>query len=114
MKLTYQNFPEQLSQQVAGFAAVYQEHLQDYDEPLPHVLLGDLVRFLSERVQEAGPADPAVQTALALLESAVTSDDERLQNLVVVSFLENLDPDDEAARALKGALGPALRAQLKR
>lgn len=113
MNLTYENFPEQLRQQVEGFDHIYQEHLRDYDELLPHVLLGDLARFLIARVKEVGTSDLAVQSALALLESAANSGDGRLQNLVLVSFLENLDPDDPPARALKDALAPSLRAQLK-
>ena len=79
---------------------------------LPHVLLGDLVRFLIDRVSDAGAGDPAVGSALAPLEQAARSDDERLRNLTVVSFLENLDPDDEAARELLRSLGPTLRSHL--
>lgn len=106
MNLTYENFPEQLRQQVEGFDHIYQEHMRDYDELLPHVLLGDLVRFLIARVKEAGTSDLAVQSALALLKSAANSGDGRLQNLISVSVLENLDPDDPHARALKDALAP--------
>ena len=102
-----------MRERVKGFAAVHQEHVADNDEVLPHVLLGDLVRLLCARVESAGIGDQSVQGALALLEAAASADDQRLQNLVVVSFLENLEPDHAPSQAIKGALGPALRAHLQ-
>lgn len=107
LSLTYENFPEQLRQQVEGFEHVYHQHLRDYDELLPHVLLGDLVRFLTGRVKDGGISDHAVQSALVLLALATRSADQRLKDLVAVSFVEALA--GPGTLALKDALRSLVR-----
>jgi len=108
MQLRYDNFAEQLRTVVPGFERVYDEHVSDYDEVLPHVLLGDLVRFLSAEVELRGAEALALKKAIPLLEDAACSEDERLQELIVVSFLENLEPDDPSFLAIRNSFGPGL------
>src|SRR5688572_17197555 len=84
--------------------AVLQEHLADNDELLPHVLFGDVTRWLGEHGPNAA--------VLAVLEHHMAAGDDDVQNVLAVSFLENLvagEPSDDAIRA---ALGPRLRAEL--
>jgi hypothetical protein len=106
--LDFSSFPEQLRDQVPGFDTIYYEHLHDYDEVLPHVLVGDLVRFLSEEVYCHGSNSTALRPAMSLLERAMSSADPKLQELVVVSFLENLDPEDTAFSTISELFGPNL------
>jgi hypothetical protein len=113
-KFTYDSFPENLRASVPGFERVYDEHLADYDELLPHVLLGDLVRFLSNEVALHGPESAALRQAMLLLEQAMASADPRLEELVAVSFLENLDADDPSFPVITSLLGPRLEEQFKR
>jgi hypothetical protein len=109
--LTYESFSDLLRMQVAGFDRIYDEHLRDYDQALPQVLVGELVRFLVQEVRSSGTATAAVVSALDLLERGMASKDPRLQELVAVSFLENLDPSDEEFAVIKQLFGPHLEQQ---
>lgn len=109
--LDYEHFAELLRAQVTGFDRIYDQHVRDYDQVLPHVLLGDLVRFLSDEVRIHGEGSKALCEAMDLLERGMGSADPKLQELVAVSFLENLDPGDEAFPAIHRLYGPRLRAE---
>jgi len=75
----------------------------DYDELLPHLLLGDITRWLVER----GP----VAEVLAVLEHHIDAGDGDVQHVIAVSFLENLFGDDPGELAVRAALGPRLKAE---
>ena len=111
---TYDNFTDQLRQDVPGFDIVYREHIADYDTLLPHVLLGDLVRFLSREVELRGAKSLALTKAMSLLERGMVSRDERLQELIAVSFLENLDPADASFSTVRALFGTKLQEQYKK
>ena len=72
-------------------------------ELLPHLLLGDITRWLVER----GP----VAEVLAVLEHHIDAGDADVQNAIAVSFLENLFGDDPGELAVRAALGPRLKAE---
>jgi hypothetical protein len=112
--LTYDRFAGLLRERIPGFAGIHDEHLRDYDEVLPHVLLGELVRFLSDEVRKYGEGGAALKEAMALLEQGMGSADAKLQELVAVSFIENLDPRDESFQAIRKLFGPHLEAQYRR
>jgi len=88
-----------------GLEALRREHVADYHALLPQVFLGDVTRWL----RTTAPA-PAAASVLAVLERHWTSGDEAVRNAIAASFLENLEPEDAALRA---ALGPGLRAELR-
>jgi hypothetical protein len=83
--------------------AVRREHLADNGELLPHVLFADVTRWLVER----GP----VPEVLAVLEQHMSAGDADVQNVIAVSFLENLFGDEPGERAIQAALGPRLKAE---
>jgi hypothetical protein len=112
-KFDYDSFPDRLRAGVPGFDHVYDEHVADYDGVLPHVLLGDLVRFLSNEVTVRGAQSTALRAAMALLERGMESPDARLQELVAVSFLENLDSTAASFPVIRGLFGPRLDQQYK-
>jgi len=112
-EFSYESFPAQLRAVVPGFDCIYDEHVADYDEVLPHVLLGDLVRFLSNEVTVHGSESVALKTAMALLERGIESQDPRLQELVAVSFIENLDAEASSFPAIRSLFGPRLEEQYK-
>ena len=111
MGISYDAFPQLLRDRVAGFDAVYAEHLEDYDEVLPHVLVGDLLRFITEVVVRENSLNAAVNEAMRLLEEAASGSDPRLQELVAVSFVENLEPQECGFDLIRGAMGPVLAEQ---
>lgn len=114
MDFTYARFPEQLRAHVPGFDHIYDEHIRDYDEVLPHVLLGDLVRFLLDTVRVQGTRNAALHEAMILLERGMGSADPKLQELVAISFLENLDPGDQGFPAIRILFGPYLEKQYRK
>ena len=116
-RITYDSFVPKLLAELPGFKRIYDEHLQAYDEVLPHVLVGDLTRYVIASYRQmstdtTGKARQVVDRALALLEQSTQSSDSRLQELVSVSFLENLQQADEDYDGIKALLGPHLEKEL--
>lgn len=96
---------------VPGFAPIHAEHVHDDGEVLPHVLMADLVRHIEDRAA-GGDLAPAV-AALALVQGAYESGVPYLQELVSVSFLENLDRLAPVYDELKRRMGEPLLAELR-
>jgi hypothetical protein len=111
--LDYDSFPNRLRATVPGFDRVYDEHVADHGEVLPHVLLGDLVRFLLKELERHGTGSAALKQAMLLLEGGMGSSDERVQDLVAVSFLENLDPAEPGFPTIRTLFGPRLEQQYR-
>jgi len=109
--LAPENILEALRANIPAFAALYEEHIAKYDEALPHVLFGDLVRFLDNEVRVNGPDSAVLAQTMGLLERAIGSQDPRLQELVAVSFIENLEPGAPTFAAFRRLFGPNLEAQ---
>ena len=100
-----------------GLRELLDEHLEDnYDELLPHVFFGDVTRY-AEECQTAASRG-AVQKGRELrdildyLETAYTSGSPEIQELISVSFLENLPRPGEVGSAIRKKVGPNLKAQL--
>lgn len=90
------------------------EHLADNGgEVLPHLFMGDVTRTLV-RLDMDGDREDVVTRALELLEDRYAEGVEEVQELVAVSFLENLPGRAEPGADLRGRLGPELTAQLQR
>lgn len=87
----------------AAVGPIVATHLADNGEVVPHLLMADITRWL---VAE-GP-EPAI---LAALERHYAEGDDDVQNVIALSFLENLLGEDVAVR---WALGPRLADELRR
>lgn len=118
--LKYEQFGEILLREVPSLRMVFDEHLKQHDEILLHVLMGDVTRFLISKYREvkAGAKDAEgaaqlVRALLAILEAAMASPDDKLQELVSVSFLENLHQAESDYDGIKELLGPALSKELR-
>jgi len=108
MELNYDNFVTRLCSGIDGFQELRDSHFSDNGEVLPHVLLGDLSRFLSNEARVKGEKSESLQQAMRFLEAGLRSSDPRLQDRVVVSFLENLDVDDPGFRTIRLLFGDEL------
>ncbi|NRQ40814.1 hypothetical protein HII36_54770 [Nonomuraea sp. NN258] len=75
--------------------------------PSKPVLFGDLTRFVLQAHRQGN--DELVGRCLSFLESAMTSDDADLRNLVAVSFVENVRPWDPAMAHFVASWPKALR-----
>lgn len=108
--ITYENFVQELLKAVPETRDIYQKHVDDNGETLPHVLLGDITRFVVDSYRCANTS--VLSRILELLEISVSSSDDKLQELVVVSFLENLHQAGNDYDGLKKLLGPNLKKNL--
>jgi hypothetical protein len=91
-----------------------QEHLDTYAELLPHVFMGDFTRWIVDRLRHAGASDPTLRHILDFVEATFKEGGEHEQELIAVSFLENLPrPSEEGADFLE-LIGPALQQELIR
>ncbi len=104
---------------VADLRHIYDEHIEDYDDLLPHVFFGDLTRYvinLYEFILEI-PIDKQkwsdLDKILMYLENGMSGDDENVRELIVVSFLENFDITNGSLRMLEERFGPNLKRELK-
>lgn len=103
---------------VPGLKTLYDEHISEYDELLPHVFFGDLTRHVvalwssAGTHPSAGPARSELQAILSDLEKGMESPDTDIQELIAVSFLENLDFSDPILNGFESQLGPQLRREL--
>lgn len=116
--ITYQNFFEQLLSSVPSFLPVYKEHIEDNDELLHHVLMGDLTRFFIQLYRagyKEGDSDKrnAFRKVMEVLDRGLLSPDEKLQELIAVSFLENLWQSEQDFEQIRNLLTPALMNELR-
>ena len=94
----------QLAASHSAVANMLTEHLQDYEELLPHVLFGEITRYVV-----AGGAQR--RSIVEALEQALSGGDPDVENLIGVSFIENIETELELEHSLAGLPAPALRAE---
>ena len=90
--------------------ALLQEHVDDYDGLLPHVLMGNVTQWTIQRFR-VNPSDVVLREVLDFIEDAFES--QRSPELISASFLENLPREGEDGDGVRALLGRALRAQLQ-
>jgi hypothetical protein len=95
------------------FMPILQEHLDDYDGLLPHVLMGDVTRWVVHRFH-ADASDTTLQQVLDFIEDAFEHANGEDRELIAASFLENLPRPTQADAGVRDLLGPALQDQLHR
>lgn len=102
-----------LLDKVPELRPVYDEHIHDNGELLPHMFFGDVTRYAVQQVRwgEMGPAKP-VERILQVLDQSMGSGDEQVKELIAVSFIENLVEHDDVLESLKGLVGPNLEKEI--
>ena len=103
----------ELIDRVPALRPVLEEHLDAYDTLLPHVLMGDITRWLIDRFR-LDPHDQSMQDALEFLDRSFTTSRGADTELIAASFLENLPRAGEDGAGLRDRVGPALREHLER
>lgn len=119
-KLTYESFVDPMLVSVPELRPVVDEHLKDCEEILPHILMGDITRFVIDlhRRSKCEPKttdeyEDTILRTVRFLVDLFTSSDTRLQNLVSVSFLENLDQAGRDYAEVKRRLTKPLLRELR-
>ena len=103
-----------LVKDVPQLASAYREHLQDnFGELLPHVFMGDVTRWVVA-VSQHGNETEALSTLLARMDAVLGDPSHPCQELVWVSFIENLGDERTAVAAIRALSGPSLRAALEK
>lgn len=102
-----------LCRRFSVFMAMLQEHLDDYDGLLPHVLMADVTRWVVKRFN-TDPSDVLLRQVLDFIESAFEDAKGEDRELIAASFLENLPRPGQAGADVRALLGPALQDQLRR
>ena len=107
----YPTVHDALRRAVPEFGAAIDEHVADHGGVLPHVLFGDLSRFVLA-AHHAGDHE-LVSRSLAFLELALLEGDDGVQNLVAVSFVENVGPWDKSQESFIESWPEALRLEAR-
>src|SRR5262249_26483038 len=107
-----QAFVEELVRIDARLADLLAEHKLDNDQALPHVFMGDVARFAGDLTKHGGPDGDALDAVLGAIERAVTSGVAEVEELAVVSFLENLHQTGDGYGEIVRRLGPKSRRAL--
>lgn len=102
-----------LCRRFAIFMCLLQEHIDDYDALLPHVLMGDITRWIVQQFQN-DHSDPMLREVFDFLEEEFEDAQGSDRELISASFLENLPRNGQDGSGIREVLGPALRDQLRR
>lgn len=110
--LEYSEVANALRIALPEFAPAIDEHVAHNDEVLPHVLFGDLTRFVLEASRQRN--DDLTRRALVFLDISLRDGDHSVQNLVAVSFVENVGPWDPSQAQFIESWPDALRLEAER
>lgn len=98
-----------------SLSALLEEHLQDnFGELLPHLFLGDVTRYVVSLHSAASRGAVQQQRELADILDDLENEygNPESQELISVSFLENLPRPGELGSAIRRLVGPHLGRQL--
>jgi hypothetical protein len=104
-------FVMRLVQTLPELQRLFDEHIKDNDELLPHVFMGDVTRFAVAAVHRDDQA--RLERLIGFLEGELSKASESVAELIGASFVENLAGEEEAIRAVVAIGGPALRKEVK-
>jgi hypothetical protein len=95
-----------------GLAPLLKEHLdRNLGEVLPHVFFGDVTRYVVKLDGEGARAE--LQAILDYLEETFAAQSDELGTLISVSFLENLQWDDNSGTRIRNMIGPHLKKEIR-
>jgi hypothetical protein len=103
---------ERLVEAIPEFSPRLDEHVADFEEVLPHTLFTTLTRFILDAHRDGD--DALVAKCLAFLAAAMRSQDEEIENLVAVDFVETVGPWDPDMKEFIDAWPKALRDEAQR
>ena len=92
-----EDFARQTTHVAPALASVLQEHLEDFDEMLPHLYFGDISRWVVDELAKPSPSQE-VRQLLDLFESTYPTAHDDVQNLIDVSFIEMVQDDPSVVR----------------
>lgn len=100
-------FCRELGRVLHDISLILQDHINDNDEILPHVFMGDVTRY----VVSGGPERKEV---VSRLNKGLAEGSDDIQHVIAASFVENIESEADLEQALRGADGGAIRAEWHR
>lgn len=110
--ITARQLLDALRAEVPELGPVINDHIAMFGEVLPHVLIGDVTRFVVAAHSEG--RSEVEDRCLRLLDRALRQGDDDVVNLVAVSFVENTAPWEEATRIWATSWPSGLREEAER
>lgn len=101
------SFCQSLVNSFPELAPLWHEHRDGYDEILPHVFFGDLTRWVVAHAKSC-------KSLIRHLDEALRIGQPDVQNLIAVSFVENLPDQSAFDRVVEGVCVDAIDAEWPR
>lgn len=112
METSLADFVHRIVSASPELTAIYRQHIVDQDEVLPHVLMGEIARFvIASTASNESPVWRA--NLLQQLEAGIESGGSEVAEMIGVSFVEILCGENVALAALLPAMGDALRQEVR-
>jgi hypothetical protein len=109
-------FLAEMVKQVPELKGVYKEHKSFNGEVLSHILMAEITRFIVSQhrlITSGSQSSHTLDSCLGFLEEGMKNGTEGVQEVISLSFLENLAQSDDLYFLLRSRLGPALRTELR-
>jgi hypothetical protein len=114
-------FIQNLIENVRWTDSLYQSHITYYGELLPHILMEEISEVFLAICDELFVSKSNSQENLTklnkfltIIENGMNSDSEEVTNLIILSFLENINPEVTSFISIKGLMGASLKAELEK
>lgn len=91
--MDYNNVVQKMLKAIPEVTPMYEKELDWWDEILPHIVFGDVVNPYIIRLLREGNAEQIVQKVFNFLEQMAICSDERVQEILAVTVLEQLGDD---------------------
>jgi hypothetical protein len=101
MNLSSYSFCEKLSNQIPEARAILLVHLNEFDTLLPNVFLAEITRYILS-------GGIAREKIVEFLENSFHSLGDDVENLIAVSFIENIETEKELNFATRGVDSPGI------
>lgn len=110
-------YVRELTEAVPRLQPLLARHVEYFDELLSHVFMGEVSRFavaeFARCTDGEGSGCPDLIALLAALEQGFCDGGEDVQNLIAVSFLENVAEEAVVSPGLLSLFGPLLRREIQ-
>lgn len=97
---------------------MYEEHLTDHGEALPHVFMGEVSQYVIRSFESAfeppgEPHDEVLQNILTAIENALRDGSDETRDVISASFVENIAQAAKAHPGVRSRLGNSLQRELR-
>lgn len=112
--LVTRQFIAELLQKVPELQPAYNQHVQDNQELLPYVFMGDVSRFLfvESEAHRLEVSQPLVRI-LNFIEKKLETNDKDIHGFIAASVVDNLVGEDKMLDKISHLIGPRLQEQFK-